>query len=88
MQFKPGYCRVLDEFNPADGTQAIYMSENMMKVLLAPQIPGTVRCRNDDKILPMGMPCIFTGNPAQSCCLEHHEAVVHGFLAEPGAELQ
>jgi len=53
---------VIDEFNPADSTQAIYMSENLMKVLLSPQVPGSVRCRNDDKMLPIGLPRIFTGN--------------------------
>ena len=35
VKFKPGYVWVLDEVNPSDQTQAIHMSENMMKVLLA-----------------------------------------------------
>ena len=58
--------------NPSDHTQAIHMSENMMKVLLAPAAPGTIRCRNVDLALPAGVPRIFTGNA------EHAEQWVMG----------
>ena len=58
--------------NPSDQTQAIHMSENMMKVLLAPAASGTIRCRNVDLHLPVGVPRIFTGNA------EHAEQWVMG----------
>ena len=66
IKFKPGYVWVLDEMNPADPTQAIHMGENMMKVLLAPTVPGSVRCRNEDMQLPAGVLRIFTGNAASA----------------------
>ena len=62
VRFKPGYIWVLDELNPADQTQAIHMSENMMKVLMAPTAPGSIRCRNADLVLPAGVPRLFTAN--------------------------
>ena len=62
MVFKPGYVWIIDEMNPSDVTQAIHMSENMMKVLVAPTAPGSIRCRNADLMLPAGVPRIFTGN--------------------------
>ena len=62
VKFKPGYVWVIDEVNPSDPTQAIHMSDNMMKVLLAPTAPGSIRCRNADLSLPPGVPRIFTGN--------------------------
>ena len=62
VRFKPGYIWVLDEVSPCDQTQAIHMSENMMKVLMAPSAPGSIRCRNADLVLPAGVPRIFTGN--------------------------
>ena len=48
--------------NPSDQTQAIHMSENMMKVLLAPAASGTIHCRHTDLAMPAGVPRIFTGN--------------------------
>ena len=62
VRFKPGYIWVLDGLNPADQTQAIHMSENMMKVLMAPTAPGSIRCRNADLVLPAGVPRLFTAN--------------------------
>ena len=38
------------------------MSENMMKVLMAPTAPGSIRCRNADLVLPAGVPRLFTAN--------------------------
>ena len=62
MVFKPGYVWIIDEMNRPDVAQAIHMSENMMKVLVAPTAPGSIRCRNADLMLPAGVPRIFTGN--------------------------
>ena len=66
VQLKPGYVWVMDEMNPSDSTQAIHMGENMMKVLMAPTVPGSVRCRNADLMLPAGVLRIFTGNAASA----------------------
>ena len=62
VKFKPGYVWVVDDMSPSDQTQAMHMSENMMKVLLAPATSGTIRCRNVDLHLPVGVPRIFTAN--------------------------
>ena len=60
--FKPSYCWVLDEMCPADHAQAIHMSENMMKVLLSPLQPGSIRARNQDLAMPVGLARIITAN--------------------------
>ena len=70
IKWKPGYVWILDEFSPADHAQAIHMSENMMKVLVEPNVPGSTRCRNEDLQLPAGVMRTFTGNadsPVQWC---------------------
>ena len=70
VAFKPGYVWVIDEMNPSDQQQTVHVSENMMKVLMAPTVQGSIRGRNNDIVLPRGVPRIFTGNAenAQQWC--------------------
>ena len=58
INFKPGYCWILDDMKPADGTQAIYMSEDLMKNLLDPRTSKSTRARNQELNLHMGIPRI------------------------------
>ena len=62
LNFKRSYCWICDEMVPADGTQTIYASENMLKVFLTPMAPGSLRSRNADMVLPVGMPRIIPAN--------------------------
>ena len=62
INFKPGYCWILDEMKPADGTQAIYMSEDLMKNLLDPRTSKSIRAKNQELNLHMGIPRICTAN--------------------------
>ena len=53
---------VLDEFCPADAESLVYISENMLKVLLCPSIMGTMRARNNEIKLCEGVARIITAN--------------------------
>ena len=64
---KAGQILMLDEFNPV-GAQIVHSDSNMMKVLLNPIAPGTIRARNDDVSLPAGLIRVITTN---SESLEH-----------------
>jgi hypothetical protein len=69
--FKRSYWWIVDEMMPADGTQTIYMSENVMKAFLTPLAPAKIRRRNSDLVLPPGMPRIITANATSAeewCC--------------------
>ena len=72
--FKKSYYWIVDEMMPADGSQTVYMSENMMKTFLTPLAPASIRCRNSDLVLPAGMPRIITANATSAeercgyCC--------------------
>ena len=70
VTFRKGYVLVVDEFCPEDQTQAQSMSENMLKGLMSPMQPCTFHCRNQDGVLPAGVPRIFTANAesAQAWC--------------------
>ena len=58
---------MLDEFNPVSA-EVVHCDANMIKVLVNPIAPGTVRARNDDVSLPAGMIRVITTN---SQSLEH-----------------
>ena len=60
--FRKGFCWVIDEMSPGDQDQLIHASENSMKVLMSPATQGSIRCRNQDLVLPCGVPRIVTGN--------------------------
>jgi hypothetical protein len=57
-----GQVLVLDEFKPADDVAQIYMSEDILKCLLTPMAPGTVRARNVNTVIAQGAPRIITAN--------------------------
>ena len=52
---------MLDEFNPGRA-QVVHCDATMMKVLLNPVAPGTVRARQDDVSLPVGLIRVLTAN--------------------------
>ena len=62
IQFKAGMAWVLDEFHPFDSNQLVHMSETMLKVLLTPQMAGTVRGRSDDVKLVPGVARLISAN--------------------------
>ena len=62
INFKPGYCWILDEMKPADGTQTIYASEDLTKNLLDPRTAKSIRARNQELNLHMGVPRVCTAN--------------------------
>jgi hypothetical protein len=62
LSFRRGYIWVLDDISLTDREQVIHMSQDTMKVLLAPSSSGSIRCRNQDLCLPAGVPRIFTAN--------------------------
>lgn len=62
VHFKPGMVWILDEFHPYDSHQLVHCSETMLKVLLSPQMNGTVRGRNDDVKLVSGVARIISAN--------------------------
>jgi hypothetical protein len=64
---KAGQVLMLDEFNPV-GAQVVHSDPNLIKVLVNPVLPGTVRARNDDVSLPVGLIRVITTN---SESLEH-----------------
>jgi hypothetical protein len=64
VEFKPGMALVLDEFSPADSEPLVYISENMLKVLLCPSVIGTIRARNQEIKLCEGVARIITANAA------------------------
>ena len=64
---KAGQVLMLDEFNPV-GAQVVHSDPNLIKVLVNPVLPGTVRARNDDVTLPAGLIRVITTN---SESLEH-----------------
>ena len=64
---KAGQVLMLDEFNPV-GAQVVHSDPNLIKVLVNPVLPGTVRARNDDVSLPTGLIRVITAN---SESLEH-----------------
>ncbi len=53
---------VLDEFHPYDSQQLVHMSETMLKVLLTPQMAGTLRGRKDDVKLVAGVARLISAN--------------------------
>jgi hypothetical protein len=70
VEFKPGMALVLDEFSPSDSESLVYISENMLKVLLCPSVIGTIRARNNEIKLCEGVARIITANapsPAAWC---------------------
>ena len=67
----------MDEFNPC-GAQVVLCDANMMKVLLSPVSPGTVRARQDDITLPAGLLRVFTSNTTSL------ESWLEPLRAEPG----
>ena len=64
VNFKPGMAWILDEFHPFDSQQLVHMSETMLKVLLTPQMGGTLRGRNDDVKLVPGVARLISANSA------------------------
>ena len=64
---KAGQVLMLDEFNPV-GAQVVHSDPKLIKVLVNPVLPGTVRARNDDVSLPTGLIRVITAN---SESLEH-----------------
>jgi len=62
IDFKTGWCWVLDEFMPADKEAQVYCSESSLKVLLSPMAPGSIRARNTDAKIPAGVARIVTAN--------------------------
>jgi len=62
VEFKPGMVWVIDEFMPADTESQVYITENMLKVLLSPRQSGSLRARNKDIKLPEGVARIITAN--------------------------
>ena len=87
---KAGQILMLDEFNPG-GAQVDHCDANMMKVLLNPVAPGTVRARKDDVSLPAGLIRVLTANsesldhwleplradPADQAAIERRMATLH-----------
>ncbi len=53
---------VFDDLNPNDREQVVHLSENGMKALLNPRAIAGMRGRNNDIIIPLGVPRIFTAN--------------------------
>ena len=62
VTFRPGMAWVLDEFHPYDAQQNVHMSETMMKVLLTPQMAGTIRGRNEDVKMISGVARLISAN--------------------------
>ena len=62
INFKAGMAWILDEFHPFDGQQLVHMSETMLKVLLTPQMAGTIRGRNEDVRLVPGVARLISAN--------------------------
>ena len=62
FEFTQGTVWILDEFKPADTDSQVYVTENMLKVLLSPRQSGTLRARNNDIKLPEGVVRIITSN--------------------------
>jgi hypothetical protein len=54
---------VLDEWTPGDSNQAQHMSSDMLKVLLSPASPCSLRCKGTELLtVPANIPRIFTSN--------------------------
>jgi hypothetical protein len=64
VSFKPGMVWILDEFSPSDSQQLVHMSETMLKVLLTPQMGGTLRGRNEDVKMVPGVARLISANSA------------------------
>jgi len=62
VEFAPGMALVLDEFSPSDSESLVYISETMLKVLMCPSTPGTIRARNQEIKLCEGVARILTAN--------------------------
>lgn len=62
VQFRPGMAWILDEFHPYDSQQNVHMSETMLKVLLTPQMSGTIRGRCEDVRLVAGVARLISAN--------------------------
>jgi hypothetical protein len=62
IEFTQGMVWVLDEFKPADTESQVYVTENMLKVLLSPRQSGTIRARNKDIKICEGVVRIITSN--------------------------
>ena len=74
ISFKAGMAWVLDEFHPFDSEQLVHCSETMLKVLLTPQMAGTLRGRKDDVQLVPGVARLISANsnsPAEWCGANH-----------------
>ena len=66
VEFKPGMALVLDEFSPSDSESLVYVSENILKVLLCPSVMGTIRARNNEIKLCEGVARIITANASSA----------------------
>ena len=66
VEFKPGMALVLDEFCPSDSESLVYVSENILKVLLCPSVMGTIRARNNEIKLCEGVARIITANASSA----------------------
>ena len=64
VSFRPGMAWILDEFHPYDSQQLVHMSETMLKVLLTPQMGGTLRGRSDDVKMVPGVARLISANSA------------------------
>jgi hypothetical protein len=54
---------IVDEWSPGDTSQAQHMSSDMLKVLLSPSAPCSLRCKGSDILtVPANTPRIFTSN--------------------------
>ena len=62
LEFTQGMVWVLDEFKPADTESQVYVTENILKVLLSPRQSGTIRARNKDINICEGVVRIITSN--------------------------
>ena len=58
---RAGQVLFLDEFDP-NSVQIIHSDANLLKVLLYPGVPATIRGRKDDVTIPAGMIRVLTSN--------------------------
>ena len=62
MPLSLGTVLIFDDFHLFDREQIIHISEHGMKQLFNPRAMATLRARNDDITIPLGIPRLFSAN--------------------------
>lgn len=62
MPLSLGTVLIFDDFHLFDKEQIIHISEHGLKQLFNPRAVATMRARNDDITIPLGIPRLFTAN--------------------------